>query len=237
MLKTVLAASIATVALVAGAPAVVKRAPDGIPGFDVSGYQGEVDMQAQYDNGARWVYIKATESTDYYSSSFSSQYDGATSAGLIRGAYHFAHPDSSSGADQANYFIENGGNWSANGITLPGALDIEYNPDGDTCYGLSASSMVSWIQDFGDTYNSKTGRYPTIYSTADWWRTCTGDSTAFSTTNALWIAQYNDEVTSVPGSWPYYTFWQYSSDQTPYPGDEDVFNGTLEGLQRYAKGS
>jgi hypothetical protein len=52
-------------------------------------------------------------------------------------------------------------------------LDIEYNPSGATCYGLSASAMVSWINSFVTTYHSKTGVYPMIYSTADWWSTCT----------------------------------------------------------------
>lgn len=62
---------------------------------------------------------------DYKSPSFSSQYTGATKAGLLRGSYHFALPDQSSGAAQANYFASNGGGWSDDGITLPGALDIE----------------------------------------------------------------------------------------------------------------
>ena len=78
----------------------------------------------------------------YISPTFSSQYIGATDAGLIRGSYHFAHPDESTGATQATYFLDNGGEsapprgiillsnvllggWSADGITLPGALDIE----------------------------------------------------------------------------------------------------------------
>lgn len=61
----------------------------------------------------------------FISSSFSSQYVGATNAGLIRGGYHFARPDVSSGAAQAKYFLAHGGGWSADGITLPGALDIE----------------------------------------------------------------------------------------------------------------
>lgn len=50
-------------------------------------------------------------------------------------------------------------------------LDIEYNPSGATCYGLSASAMVSWIKSFVDTYHTKTGRYPIIYTTNDWWQT------------------------------------------------------------------
>ena len=84
---------------------------------------------------------------------------------MIRGAYHFALPDSSSGAAQADYFAKNGGGWSNDGITLPGALDIEYNPYGATCYGLSASAMVDWIEDFVTSYESATGRWPLIYTT------------------------------------------------------------------------
>ena len=44
------------------------------------------------------------------------------------------------------------------------------NPYGATCYGLSAAGMVSWIKDFSNTYYSKTKRYPTIYTTTDWWK-------------------------------------------------------------------
>ena len=61
----------------------------------------------------------------YKNSYFSSQYTGATKAGLIRGGYHFARPDVASGAAQANYFASNGGGWTGDGRTLPGALDIE----------------------------------------------------------------------------------------------------------------
>lgn len=173
-----------------------------MPGFDISGYQPNVNFSTAKANGAQFVIIKATEGTTYTSPSFSSQYTGATNAGLIRGAYHFAHPDSSSGATQANYFLAHGGGWSADGITLPGMLDIEYNPNGATCYGLSASAMVSWIKDFSDTYHAKTSRYPIIYTTNDWWNTCTGNSKAFSTTNPLNLARYGSTVGTVPGGWP-----------------------------------
>ena len=42
---------------------------------------------------------------------FSANYIGATNAGIIRGGYHFAHPDISSGATQANYFLAHGGRY------------------------------------------------------------------------------------------------------------------------------
>ncbi|KAF8609739.1 glycoside hydrolase family 25 protein [Ceratobasidium sp. AG-I] len=227
--------STALVALAAAGLAVAtpveKRAlPKGI---DVSSYQPSVDWAAQKSAGITFAYIKATEGTGYTNSYFSSQYSGSYNVGIIRGAYHFARPDVSTGAVQANYFIAHGGGWSADGKTLPGALDIEYNPYGATCYGLSAASMVSWIKSFSDQYHSSTGRYPTIYTTTDWWTTCTGNSAAFASTNALWIARYASAVGTLPAGWAYHTFWQYSSS----PIDQDYFNGDAAGLVRYAKGS
>ncbi|KAF7351398.1 Secreted hydrolase [Mycena sanguinolenta] len=170
-------------------------------------------------NGISFVYIKATEGTTFEDPNFSANYEGATTAGLIRGGYHFAHPDSSSGAAQAEYFLAHGGGWSGDGITLPGALDIEYNPDGAECYGLSASAMVSWISDFSSTYHAKTTRYPVIYTTTDWWKTCTGNSAAFAENSPLWIAEYSSSL-----------------DSGPNPGDQDLFNGDAAGLGRIATG-
>ena len=66
---------------------------------------------------------------------FSAQYTGATGQQMVRGAYHFANPAESSGAQQAEFFVANGGGWSADGRTLPGALDMKYNPYGPVCYG------------------------------------------------------------------------------------------------------
>ncbi|BDD55459.1 hypothetical protein MPDQ_003450 [Monascus purpureus] len=206
-----------------------------IQGFDISNYQGSVDFASAYKSGARFVIIKATEGTTYIDTGFSSHWTGATNAGFIRGGYHFAHPDSSSGAEQAKYFIKHGGNWSGDGITLPGMLDIEYNPSGSTCYGLSASAMVNWIQDFVSTYHSTTGRYPMIYTTADWWNTCTGNSKAFSANCPLVLARYGSSPGTIPGGWEFQSIWQ-NSDSYTYGGDSDIWNGDLKGLQKMASG-
>ncbi|KAJ3844056.1 glycoside hydrolase family 25 protein [Lentinula raphanica] len=215
---------------------VQPRQLSGPKGIDVSHFQGTIDWSSVAANGISFVFIKATEGTTFLDPNFSDNYIGATDAGLIRGGYHFAHPDSSSGATQANYFLARGGGWSADGITLPGMLDIEYNPSGDECYGLSASAMVSWIQDFSNTYESQTGRYPIIYTTTDWWTTCTGNSAAFANDNPLFIAHYASTIGTIPAGWPFATFWQYA-DSGPNPGDQDVFNGDAAGLERIAKGS
>lgn len=75
------------------------------------------------------------------------------------------------------------------------------NPYGATCYGLSQASMVSWIRDFSNTYQSKTGRYPVIYTSTSWWTTCTGNSAAFASTNPLWVARYSSSVGTLPAGW------------------------------------
>ncbi|KAH9071026.1 glycoside hydrolase family 25 protein [Lactarius deliciosus] len=227
---------------VAGAPApgedgptLVKRAdPEGI---DVSHWQGALNWNTIKSEGVTFAYIKATEGTTFIDPNFSSNYAGATNAGLIRGAYHFAHPDTSSGATQANYFLAHGGGWSGDGITLPGAIDLEAG-----CYGLTHAQMVTWIKDFSNT-NLPTLfaaarnaiRYPAIYTTTSWWTSCTGNSASFGTTNPLWIAHWASSIGTLPAGWSFTTFWQYA-DSGPHPGDQDKFNGDAAGLKRMALG-
>ncbi|MHA3703879.1 lysozyme [Jatrophihabitans sp. YIM 134969] len=228
---TTLLAAGAAVGLVSAPPAA---AAETVVGMDVSGYQPGVDWNAAYADGARFAYVKATEGTSYRNPEFSAQYTGSLGAGLICGAYHFAHPDSSSGAAQADFFVAHGGGWSADGKTLPPALDIEYNPSGATCYGLSASSMVAWIRAFSDEVHAQTSKYPMIYTTFDWWSTCTGNSSAFAATNPFWIAKYSATApTSLPAGKSYWTMWQ-NADSGVFPGDQDVFNGSYAQLQALA---
>ncbi len=216
-----------------GVSPAVSSAPRGL---DVSGYQPNINWSSVKANGAKFAYMKATEGTGYTSGSFAAQYNGSYTSGLIRGAYHFALPDRSSGAWQADYFINHGGGWSADGKTLPGALDIEYNPYGGVCYGKSYSGMVTWVRSFVNEYHTRTSRWPAIYSTADWWRTCTGNSGAFGAYDPLWIACYCAGVGSLPAGWHTHSIWQYANSGT-FPGDQDVFNGTSVGLARLALGS
>ena len=204
-------------------------APAGLPGLDVSHWQGSLNWTTISSQGARFAYMKATEGTSFHDPNFNANYLSSFQAGLVRGAYHFALPDRSSGATQANYFASNGGGWSADNQTLPGTLDIEYNPYGATCYGLSQSSMRSWIADFINTYHASTSRWAVIYTTTDWWTTCTGNYSGFAVNDPLWIARYSSSVGTLPAGWGFYTFWQWA-DSGVFPGDQDVFNGTATRL-------
>ncbi|MCX4569148.1 lysozyme [Streptomyces albogriseolus] len=205
-------------------------------GVDVSSHQGNVAWTTLWNSGVRWAYAKATEGTYYTNPYHAQQYNGSYDVGMVRGAYHFATPDTTSGAAQADYFVDRGGAWSADGRTLPGVLDIEWNPYGDDCYGKSASSMVSWIRDFLDRYRARTGRDAVIYTATSWWKQCTGNYAGFASTTPLWIARYASTVGELPAGWTTYTMWQYTSTG-PTVGDHDRFNGTLDGVRIFAAGS
>jgi len=197
----------------------------GVLGIDVSSYQGVVDWVSFTKVQRSFVYVKATEGTSYRNPYFASQYGGAKAAGMYAGAYHFANPSGKSGKKQATYFVKYGGGWSKDGKTLPGVLDIEYNPyGGNMCYGLSKKKMRAWIKSFLVTYKKLTTRDAVIYTTTDWWTKCTGNTTKFSRTNPLWAARWTPTTGAgtLPGGWPYYTFWQYSSkliDQNRFSND------------------
>jgi GH25 family lysozyme M1 (1,4-beta-N-acetylmuramidase) len=153
---------------------------------------------------------------------------------MFRGAYHFALPDRSSGAAQASFFVSHGGSWSNDGRTLPGVIDLEYNPYGAGCYGLSRTAMVAWIHDIANTVKALTGRDPGFYTSLTWWTECTGNNTTFSA-NPLWIRRYASSVGTLPASWTGQTFWQTAGSGV-FPGDQNKFNGGLIRLFAFALG-
>ena len=222
---TVVAVTVPAVSPAAAQPAVL--------GLDVSDHQLVVDWSAAASHGAQFAYVKATEGTGFISPDFTPQYDGAYQAGLLRGAYHFALPNQSTGAAQASFFVANGGGWTDNGRTLPGALDIEYNPYGAECYKLSQSAIVSWVASFADTYEALTSVWPVIYTTAEWWNTCTGDYRGFASRDPLWMPTYGSEGSTPPAGWNFYTISQNAPSGT-FPGDQDTFNGSTGQLDKFA---
>jgi GH25 family lysozyme M1 (1,4-beta-N-acetylmuramidase) len=200
-----------------------------VRGIDVSSHQGKVNWKRWWRKGKRFVWIKATEGTGYRNPYFNQQYNGSWKRGFIRGAYHFALPNRSSGAAQARYFSRHGGGWSNDGRTLPGVLDMEYNPYGSTCYGLSRAKMAKWIRSFTKVYHAKWNRWPVIYTSTSWWNRCVKGSV--SRTSPLWVARYAARPGRLPHKWRSWRVWQYSSS----PIDKNVFNGGKGRLVRFAK--
>lgn len=204
-----------------------------VPGMDVSSHQGDVDWRSSWDKGARFAYVKATEGTHYRNPKFTQQYNGSYNIGMIRGAYHFALPDRSDGVAQANFFVDNGGGWSPDGRTLPPALDMEYNPYGEVCYKMDQGAMTAWVKAFSETVFARTKRHPAIYTSTSWWNKCVGGSVKFGDHNPLWIAHYNSKLGPLPLGFDFHTIWQWQAAGL-FPGDQNLFNGKFDQLQRIA---
>jgi len=197
----------------------------GPAGIDVSHYQGTINWSSVKAAGISFAYIKATEGTTYTDPMFSANYLHAYNAKVIRGAYHFAQPGSSSGATQAAFFATHGGAWSADNLTLPGMLDLEGG-----CYGLSTTSMRNWILDFYNEYKAKTTRDIVIYTSPSWWNSCTGSWSGMSTRSPLFVADWTTAANpTIPGGFPFATIWQYTSSGSVSgisgAVDRDRFNG------------
>lgn len=246
------------------------RVPEAAPstatlrtlGIDVSAYQHGVDWTNVVGDGARFAYIKATESDDYTNARLAEQYTAAAAAGLPRGAFHFAQPNTSSGVTQGEYFVRSlatlGGGLVDGEKTLPPLLDLEPDPytaadHTNTCWGLTPKQMVTWISEWSDTVIGLTDRTPVIYTTAHWWRACTGDSTAFAG-YPLFVASYVSDPAdlsqgagALPSAWSHWTFWQYTSSGTQFADaanrtkgsvparDEDLFRGSQAALRVLAR--
>lgn len=182
-------------------------------GVDVASYQhprGAVINWGQVARaGYKFAFVKASEGNYYANPYYATDLTRAKAAGMYVTGYHFAVPNVSSGASQADYAVKHA-RYARDGRTMPLALDIEYNPYGATCYGLTAARMVAWISAFIAEARRLTGQPTIIYTTADWWRSCTGDSPAFSS-DPLWVAAYGPSSPPMPSGWRDWTFWQYTS--------------------------
>ncbi|MCG7525553.1 lysozyme [Streptomyces sp. OfavH-34-F] len=176
-------------------------------GIDVSSWQGGINWSSVRGAGIEFAWMKATEGLTYKDPTFSANYYNAYHAGVIRGAYHYARPDVSGGAAQADFFASNGGAWSRDNLTLPGVLDIE-----GTCYGYSQTAMRQWVLDFYNRYKARTGRDVVIYTSPSWWNTCTGGWTGMYSRSPLWVAHWTSAGSpSMPSGFPFWTVWQYTS--------------------------
>lgn len=223
------------------------RAPQQteLSGIDVSSIQhlngASISWSAVAAAGYSFAYIKATEGTYYTNPYYSADLAGAAGSGVMAGAYSFANPSTASGAAEADYLLGNSG-YVNNGQMLPPMLDVEADPyqAGDTCWGLSASAMVSWISAFVSEIRARTGQYTLIYTSAGWWQQCTGSSSAFSS-DPLSIASYGGTTPTLPsGGWQNWTIWQWTSTGS-VPGvtgatDLDAFNGDSAALSSFARG-
>jgi GH25 family lysozyme M1 (1,4-beta-N-acetylmuramidase) len=234
--------SILSAAIIPAAMLAISAPPalaSTISGIDMSHFQHSSPVNwSEVASTNRFVISKATQGDSYTDPYFTSDYAAVKNAGMYRGAYHFAEPGVSSAVSQADHFVNTIGD-TTDGRTLPPVVDLEYKPGGPACWGLSQSSMVSWIGQFLDRLRTRTGRTPMIYTSASWWSSCTGNTTTFNNT-LLWVVDVTHTSPVLFGGWSKWTFWQYG--QGPVAGisgdvDLDRFNGDATALAALAGGA
>lgn len=146
-------------------------------GIDVYSGNGHVDfVKARDEDGVRFVIRKASEGVTYQDPGFAQDFDRIVAAGLIPGAYHFAHPARNTPAAEARNFLNVLG--ARRGCLL--ALDFE-----DTRDNLTLWQRAAWVSPFLSIVHQATGIGPLLYTYHSW-----AFSSAFAgirTTTPLWI--------------------------------------------------
>jgi lysozyme len=208
-------------------------APLGPPveGIDVSNHNGNIDWKKVAADNKKFTFVLASDGTDFSNPKYSQQYHGAKDAGLIAGAYHFARPDDSDGATQANRFLDII-DYKNDGKTLPPVLDLEVDPNGGSCYGMSVDQMHQWTKSFNDTVKQRTGKDPIIYANPSFWKQCMGSTDTFKDPD-LWLAAYEVDSPTVPKGFQDWDFWQYTDKGkvAGISGNTDI-NQYKEGFER-----
>ena len=203
-------------------------------GIDVSHWQGTINWNEVAKAGYKFAFVKATDGTSYVDPNFVTNIQNGASAGLMMGAYHFAHPDSDSAIAEADHFVDVIKPYMGQ-MQLPPALDLE------TGSSMGWSAMSKWVNDFMNEVQSKLGVTPIIYVNVNYASHLDSSVTKWP----LWIADwtYNPNATPRTGVWSTWAYWQFS-DKGTVPGisgssvDLDKANG--EKLYRlmssYARG-
>ncbi len=127
-------------------------------GVDVSNHQGDIDWLALARTDVAFAYIKATEGGDFRDRRFQANWEGARTAGLPRGAYHF-FTLCRSGAEQARNFIDVVPREPG---ALPPVLDLEHM--GPCRSGAQVADVVREITTAVDMLFGHYGRRPILYT-------------------------------------------------------------------------
>ena len=219
------------------APVPEPEVPAGPPveGIDVSNHNGNIDWKRVAADGKQFTFVLATDGTSFTNPRYSEQYHGAKDAGLIAGAYHFARPDKSAEA-QADRLLATA-DYQPDGKSLPPVLDLEVDPKGGSCYGLSVSEMHQWTDTFNRKVKDATGKDPIIYANPSFWNQCMGGTDTYGD-HALWLASYGVDNPKVPAGFDTWDFWQYTDSGKvsgiSKPTDLNQFQGGIERLKKLA---
>jgi GH25 family lysozyme M1 (1,4-beta-N-acetylmuramidase) len=202
-----------------------------VTGADVSQWQGTINWNRVAASGIRFVFVKATEGTTFTDPAFARNRDGARSAGLAVGFYHFADPHGSTlraarhdAAAQAAHFLA---------VYQPRPTDLRPVLDIEVTDGLSPAQLQAWVSTWVNTVRGRLHRQPFIYTSPYFWETYLANNTSIARVSELWLADWTTGSPWLPAlNWGGrgWAFWQYSDsghvDGISGRVDRDRLNGS-----------
>jgi GH25 family lysozyme M1 (1,4-beta-N-acetylmuramidase) len=183
-------------------------------GLDISNYQADYDW---HTSPAQFGIVKATEGTDFRDASFARHWQELGKKGIVRGAYHFAHPGNDPIAEAEHFLSVVNAQPAKPGDIL--VLDLE------TDDGKSSAEVNAWAKAWLAHVKAKTSTTPMLYS--GW---------SFADTHGkglseypLWVAHYDKPKGTVtpPADWKSWAIHQYSDS----PIDQNVSSLTIDQLR------
>lgn len=165
-----------------------------IRGIDVSRHNGLMNLDAAAAEGIEFIFIKASEGSDFRDENFRLNYRKARHAGLKIGAYHFFKFDRD-GVEQANNLIHTIGYRK---LDLGVVIDVEShgNPD-----NIPTELITDRLTRMKEYLNMK-GFRVTFYTNRNGYYDYLAENFPGS---PLWICAFSE--TPINAEW---TFWQYN---------------------------
>jgi lysozyme len=203
-----------------------------INGVDVHAGKGDVDWEKVRAAGCEFALVKATEGQGFRDARFTkARWSAMKSAGVVRGAYHFARPSNgaSDPVGEARDFLaavkDVGGLKPGD---LPLALDLEVTK-------LGPHDTFAWVKRFVAEVKKSIGRPPLLYTFPSFWQNQVGNA-ADNLDCPLWIANFGVSKPTIPRAWETHTIWQHSDhgSVTGVAGNVDLdrLNGNAHTLSK-----
>lgn len=180
-------------------------------GIDVSHHNNEIDWDKVKEAGVEFAFVKATEGATYQDPTFAGHFAAIKKRGILRGAYHFFQPKTSSVSAQVANFCNVFG--SARTGDLQPVLDIE----NEKLYaGISKKAAADLAVAWCDGVRAKLGDKvtPIIYASPGFVDGILGNDTRLKG-YPLWIANYtSNPFPRVPQPWNTWDLWQFTETGT-----------------------
>ena len=194
-------------------------------GIDLSSFQPSFDWAAEKGR-ISFAFIKATEGMTIRDPTFAANWRAAKAIGIVRGAYHFAHPKNGAANDSRAFLDTVDAHGLQAGDLL--ALDLE------TTDGLSPQRVAEYARNWCADVHHATGLTPIVYTFLDF---ADQGNCAGLGHYPLWIAEPSAPPGRpvVPRPWSTWKFHQFG---TAHVGndtvDVNVFNGDTAALKKFA---